>query len=172
MTTEPEIHARLDPSPFKRWIGLACLVGAGIALIYSAARVPGGFGFGSVVMLATAAFLFWAANKVFVATSQAILLTDRGLVLDDGTLLAAIENIERVERGIVAFIKPSNGFGLRLREAQPGGWSPGLWWCSGRVMGLGGATNRDQARFMAQALETMLNPPPDDLWPKNNPEQS
>lgn len=163
MTSEPEIHARLDPSPLKRWVALIAMGGVGATLLFAAARATGGFGVGSLMMLAAAIFFFWAAHKVYHATSGYILLTDEGLTLDDGTILAAMENIKGVDRGMAAF-KPSNGFAVSLHKTQPGGWSPGLWWGMGRTMGFGGATNRDQGRFMAETLQRMIDPPSENMW--------
>ena len=155
MNDEPVIHARLDPSPVKRWTSVLIMAGLGLALIYLVAANPlPSFGATLLVIGLGVAALF-VARFLYRSTRFAMLLTDAGLVLEDGTVVAELDNIEAVDRGIMAF-KPSNGFAVRLREPRPRGWAPGVWWRTGRRVGVGGATSRDQARNMADQLNAML----------------
>jgi len=77
------------------------------------------------------------------------------LFLEQGEILAQFDNIDAVDRSIMAF-KPSNGFVVHLKNPQKRGWAPGIWWRVGRTLGIGGATSRDHARNMADTLNTML----------------
>ncbi len=141
----------------KRWTAVLVTCGSGLGLLYIAAAYPGESITKMLLLVAGALVLLWLAQQIYQATAQAVLLTDEGLVLEDGTILAEMSNIEMVDRGVLAF-KPSNGFAIRLIEPRPRGWSPGIWWRAGRRMGLGGATDRNQARFMADHLQNLLSP--------------
>lgn len=158
MTDSPQLLARLDASPLKRWVTLLITSGVGVALIYFAASKPPS-ATGTILMLAAAVFLLWSSHKIYHATQQSVILSEAGLMLDDGTILAEIANIESVDRGFSA-LKPSNGFAIRLHKPGPRGWSPGVWWRMGRQMGFGGTTNRDQARMMADMLKTLIDEAP------------
>ena len=70
-------------------------------------------------------------------------------------MIALIDEIERVERGMFA-MKPSNGFLLRLKSRRQRSWQPGLWWALGRRVGIGGVTPGSQSKVMAQMLEALL----------------
>ncbi len=95
------------------------------------------------------------ALRLLTATSAGLLYT--GGVLREaapgGRILARLEDIEGVDRGVFAF-KPSNGFLLTLRREAPGarGWAPGLWWRVGRRVGVGGAVRAAEARALAEVL--------------------
>ncbi|WP_263741758.1 hypothetical protein [Defluviimonas sp. WL0050] len=89
--------------------------------------------------------------RMFRATGRGLVLTDEALMDTDGTLVARLDQIESVERGIFAF-KPSNGFVLRLKSAQPRVWAPGLWWRLGRRVGVGGVISGSEGRAMADLI--------------------
>ena len=65
--------------------------------------------------------------RMLNATSRGLVLSDAGLSDTEGRLVAALDKIEKVERGVFAF-KPSNGFVLLLKSPMPRAWEPGLWW--------------------------------------------
>ena len=89
------------------------------------------------------------------ATSSSIELRRDGLYDQDGTLIARIDNIKRMDRGILAF-KPSNGFILLLTEPMPRAWRPGLWWRFGRRVGVGGVTSAGMTKGMSEILSTLM----------------
>ena len=91
------------------------------------------------------------------ATSNAIELTATILRDSDGTVIARIEDIEHIDRGVFAF-KPSNGFLLRTKAGTGGTreWRPGLWWRMGRRIGIGGMTPGRQTKYMAEAIATII----------------
>ncbi|MEM6619804.1 MAG: hypothetical protein AAF631_10930, partial [Pseudomonadota bacterium] len=53
-------------------------------------------------------------------------------------------------------VRPSNGFLIRLDEPEEAAWEPGLYWCLGRRIGIGGATNPAEAKRLAQKIEVLL----------------
>lgn len=155
MIDERSVLARLDPSPMRRWIAILIVAGVGLTLVFLAASNPMGSFATSLSVLALGCALLWVANFIRNGSSQAIVLTEDGLFLEQGETLAEMANIQSVDRSIMAF-KPSNGFVVHLKSPGPRGWAPGIWWRVGRNLGIGGATSRDHARNMADTLTTML----------------
>lgn len=146
--------ARLDPSAPRRLFAAAVLSGLALFLVWIAAAVPNGpawrlamLGLGLAVALSVRAM--WRGSRL------AIELREDGLFLSDGRALAPMEAIAGVERGMFA-LKPSNGFVLRLGRALGPAWVPGLYWCLGRRIGVGGITDAAQARAMADILALRL----------------
>jgi hypothetical protein len=82
-------------------------------------------------------------------------LLDTGLYFEDGRILAAMEDILRVERGVFAF-KPSNGFVVTLQNKTERAWIPGLYWKFGTRVGIGGVTAPSEAKFMSDSLAVLL----------------
>lgn len=153
--TDPAVLLRLTPSPIRRTIGTALLVGLGLLLLWlmfsSAEMAPGWralLGLFGVVSV-------WGAERMWRATGLAVELTAEGLRDSSGRIIAPVAAIRSIDRGAFAF-KPSNGFLIRLKTPQPRAWAPGLWWRFGRSVGVGGVTSRDEAKLMAEFLAAML----------------
>jgi hypothetical protein len=60
-----------------------------------------------------------------------------------------------VDRGTFAF-KPSNGFLLRTETRQPRLWQPGLYWRTGRRIGVGGITRAAESKALADLIAIKL----------------
>ena len=73
----------------------------------------------------------WGIAK---STEVDLLLTREGLVDANGQLIAPMDYIERVDRGVFA-VKPPSGFVIKLNTKMPAGWAPGVWWRIGRRIG-------------------------------------
>ena len=84
-----------------------------------------------------------------------IVLTESELRSTEGDRIARVDEIEALDRGVLAF-KPSNGFMVRTRTAQPRAWRPGLWWRVGRRVGIGGVTPGGQTKAMAEILAALM----------------
>lgn len=150
-----EVLAVVRASAARRGLGLAMLGLLGLLLIYVALmRAPAAPGWQALLLLA-GLFALWAAERMRRATALAVELTPAGLRSSDGEVIAAMDQIEAVDRGMFAF-KPSNGFLLRLRAPAPVRWQPGLWWRLGRRVGVGGVTPAAQAKVMADLLAAHL----------------
>ena len=144
-----EIILDIKPSFMRRWLAIvALLVLAGILLSLAIGDIPGAM---RVIIVALGVGVLWSANTLRIATMDGLVLTRAGLSTTSGRMLAPVENIERVERGLFAF-KPSNGFLIRLKEAKGKGWAPGLWWQYGKRIGVGGTLSGGQTRAMADLL--------------------
>lgn len=149
---EDDVLISVSASPMRRWTGILCLVGLGVLMISLVLGDLGGLW--RVVFFALGMVAFGFADALRRASADSIVLTRQGLRTGSGRVLARIENVERVERGVLAF-KPSNGFLVRLKKAEGRGWAPGLWWMRGRSLGVGGVIGPGQARAMAELLAAL-----------------
>ena len=143
----------LWPSQARRFSALFALAVVGGILIWHGFA---GTGFLSRTMAAFLAFAdIWLAIRILHASAMPLRLRTDGLYSDDGTLVAALSNILRVERGTFAF-KPSNGFLIILRAPMHAVWKPGMWWRFGRRVGVGGVTSKVDGKRMADRLSALL----------------
>jgi hypothetical protein len=97
----------------------------------------------------------WTGWRQWQATEAALELTESELRSTTGEILARIDEIEALDRGLFAF-RPSNGFVLKLSSRRPRRWAPGLWWRLGRRVGVGGVTGAAQTRAFAELLTVLL----------------
>lgn len=151
---ETGFYARLHAAPIRRHVAYGMILFFGAAVLFVLFQAPPSMGW-VVFMLALAAASFWAAIRLRRATMLWIDLTEDGLADSSGREIARFEDIVSVHRGVFAF-KPSNGFLLKLRQPQPAGWEPGMWWRFGRRVGVGGVVPAVQARYMAETIEYRL----------------
>lgn len=153
MTDDTEILLEISPSPMRRWMALICLAGlAGLLMMLAIGDVPDLWRL-FFVLLGTG--VLWSGNKLRLSTLDGLVLTRDALMTASGRRLAAIDNVETVERGVFAF-KPSNGFLIRLKASDGSGWSPGLWWKTGRRIGVGGTLSGGQSRSLADLMAVLL----------------
>ena len=151
--TDDETILEIRPSPIRRWMALlALLILAGMLLALAIGDVPDLW---RLFFVGVGVWVLWSGNNLRLATLDGLVLTRAGLGTTSGKMLAAVENIEKVERGVLAF-KPSNGFLVRLKEADGRGWAPGLWWKYGRRLGVGGTLSGGQSRAMADLLAALV----------------
>ena len=142
-----EVLATTRASSGRRAIGLTALGILGLFLIYVAFTSSPGLG----------GLALWMADKMRRATAGAIELTATELRDSDGTVIARVEDIIGLDRGVFAF-KPSNGFLLRTKPGTGGDriWRPGLWWRIGRRIGVGGMTPGSQTKFISEIISAMM----------------
>jgi hypothetical protein len=155
-TTDPTaVLAELRPSPPRRVVGVVILGLLGAAMVYLAlAYPPSAFGW-TLFLLGFGAMSLWLAVRMWQSTTQGLILTRTDLRDHQGTLLASVDQIRAVNRGVFAF-KPAGGFTLSLKSSAPRAWAPGLWWRLGRSVGVGGVTHRHEARYMSEVLAEMI----------------
>ncbi len=147
--------ARLTPAPLRRALTLTALCSLGAALLTVALLADDGGLWGRTLVGAAGGAALGLARSFARATKRQILLMPQGIFDDTGTCLARRADISGVERSPFA-LKPSGGLLVRLERRYPRGWAPGLWWRSGRRLGLGGATSRIEGRLFAERLAVML----------------
>ena len=148
------ILARVSANILRRAFGCGALVGLGAVLIY--VSVFQDLGLVAQTLLLTGGVLsLWVAQLTWRGTASTVELRPEGLFDADGTLIAAVDNIAKVERGAFA-MKPSNGFALRLRRADTFKWRQGLWWRYGTKVGVGGMTPVHQSKLMAERLAQLV----------------
>lgn len=149
------VLARVYASPMRRVFACAVLYGLGALLVYVAlVRPPAilwllfllGFGLSVLVL----------AECMRRATRRTLILTQDSIIDDLGRILTTVAEIKSVERGVFA-LKPSNGFTLVLNTTGPRAWQPGLWWHSGRRLGVGGVVSSGPAKFMAERIAMLIS---------------
>lgn len=150
-----EVLATVSASLPRRAFGIGVLLCLGGILIFVGLGRSHEVLFWQIFMLVFGAAVLWLASRMWHATAQRIHLTEAGLFDSEGRELALIDQIAGVERGTFA-IKPSNGFVVVLKAARGRAWAPGLWWRSGRRVGIGGVTAAGQTKFMAEMLTALL----------------
>lgn len=138
-----------------RWTMVAALVAIAGAIFWIV--IGDGERSGAQIILLTLAsagclFLALAASR---AKGQAVILTNEGFFDDEGELLCPLDQVERVDAGLMAF-RPSKGFLVRLKTPAPRGWSPGLWWRIGKRFAVGGATPGRDGKAMADLLANII----------------
>ncbi len=147
---QPKIAA----SQPRRWLGVGMLLFLGGLLIYVAFATPPDLAWQVFLLLMGGASL-WVGDKMRRATEGWIELSDDALVTHTGEVIVLIDEIEKVERGMLAF-KPSNGFMIKTKNPAARRWEPGLWWRMGRRIGVGGVTPASQSKVMADLISAKL----------------
>ncbi|MFN7222446.1 MAG: hypothetical protein ACK4MS_00335 [Paracoccaceae bacterium] len=155
----PAVLAELRPSPPRRVVGVAILGTLGTVLIYLALAYPPTAVGWTVFLLAFGAASLWLAVRMWQCTAIGLVLTSATLSDQTGRVLARVDQIRAVNRGVFAF-KPAGGFTLVLTSSAAGAWAPGLWWRLGRSVGVGGVTHRHEARYMAEVLDALIKARP------------
>ncbi len=145
---------RLDVAPARRVVALAFLIALAVILILTALMSDMSFGFRAAA-LGFGLGAAWAGRAMARGTRHAVELRDDGVYLSNGTVLARLDDIEQVDRGMFA-LKPSNGFALKLRHAPGFAFCPGLYWQVGRTLGIGGVTSRGAGKAFADGLTMHL----------------
>lgn len=151
---DEEIIATLRASAVRRFIGVGTMMGLGALELYLALTSPMAFVWQAFLIVMSGCALY-VSFLMWKATAMSIHLTTEGLRDSDGNVLARVEDVKSVERSALS-IKPSNGFMIRMKERQPMGWRPGMWWRMGRMVAVGGVTPASQSKPMADILAAMM----------------
>lgn len=154
MTDYSELLATITPSGARRRVGFTVLGLLGGFSLYLAFNMTGNV-VGQIVLMAFGAAVLVLAEKLRRATLLTIELTADEIRDSSGRVLARVDNIKSVDRGVFAF-KPSNGFMLILKSGTGSAWAPGLWWRVGRMVGIGGVTRDVQSKIMSELLIGLL----------------
>ncbi|MEM6477422.1 MAG: hypothetical protein AAF841_10585 [Pseudomonadota bacterium] len=149
-----EVLATLAASGPRRVFACGVMGALGALLIYLGVLLAPAF-LWSLGFVAAGALVAWMGWRQWQITTMALELTEHELRTTTGLTLVAVNDIERIDRGALAF-KPSQGFMLRTKSHGPRLWAPGLYWRLGRAIGIGGVTQAGQAKFMAQTLEALI----------------
>ncbi|MCF6232097.1 MAG: hypothetical protein L3J36_03190 [Rhodobacteraceae bacterium] len=149
-----DVLAIVEASAARRWMGVLMMASLGGLLIFIALSSPPE-PFWQIFLIITGLAALWMAEKMRSATRHRIELTAQEMRSSEGQVIARLVDIDKVERGLFVF-KPSNGFLVRLRRPGPRIWRPGLWWCTGRKIGVGGVTSAGQTKAMSEILSVLL----------------
>ncbi|WP_297769654.1 hypothetical protein [uncultured Roseovarius sp.] len=151
---DSEVLVVLSASTGRRLFGVGAVGGLGLTLLYLVLAQAPALGW-QVFMMGSGALALWMATRMWRATEQWLELTREGLRDNNGRMIAPIDQIISVDRGVFAF-KPSNGFMIRLKKKAPAAWQPGLWWRAGRRVGVGGVTASTPAKVMAEIIQDLI----------------
>ncbi|MEM9850852.1 MAG: hypothetical protein AAF761_02525 [Pseudomonadota bacterium] len=149
-----QLLAQLRVKGPRRVVAIVSVGLLAAAAIYLAVT-PGMPAGARVFLIALGGVVGWGAWAIAKSTEVDLLLTRDGLVDAAGQMIAPMEYIERVDRGVFA-VKPPSGFVIKLNTKMPAGWAPGVWWRIGRRIGIGGAVSGPDAKAMAEILELAL----------------
>lgn len=147
---EPLGRLILNAVTFRRWFALAAIMLLGFVLLYVALTTPASFGL-RFLLLAIGLLALWLGRTMHRGTQHGIELTDEGLFMTDGTELARLDQIAKVDRSPFA-LKPTNGFAVVFKDKQPKGWVPGMYWRLGKRLGVGGVTSPGDSKYIADQL--------------------
>jgi len=153
-TSDTEILATVQASMGRRILGIGSLYLLSLMVIYVAVVKPPEIGW-QIFLFVLGGGSIWIAEMMRKATALSLELTKTELRDSAGTVLAKIEDVQSLDRGVFAF-KPSNGFLLRLSTSTGRTWHPGLWWRLGNRVGVGGMTPGPQTKFMAEMISAMV----------------
>ncbi|MEO9576375.1 MAG: hypothetical protein ABJ263_06165 [Tateyamaria sp.] len=148
------VLATITASPGRRILGIGSLWILSLMVIYVAIVQPPELGW-QIFLLALGGGAIWIAELMRRATAVSLELTRDELRDTAGVVLARIDEVTGLDRGMFAF-KPSNGFLMRLNKRKPRAWRPGLWWSLGSRIGVGGMTPAHEAKFMAEIIANLL----------------
>lgn len=154
-TNPPELIAEMHAPPARRFLAVAIFYVLGAFFIGLALFRPPAEIIWLVFLLVGGGASFWSAEKMRQSTAHGIRLTTEALWETGGRHIVSLEDIETVDRGMLAF-KPSNGFLLTTKTKQERAWRPGLYWILGKKIGIGGVTSRGQAKLMADTITMTL----------------
>lgn len=149
-----DLLAQVRPGVARRMVGVGSLGLLGMVLV-SLATTNGMPAPWQAMLAVLALAAFWAAWRMYHATALGIYLTQEGVFRGDGHLLVPVADITGLERGMFA-MKPSSGFVILTQSPLERAWAPGLYWAIGRRLGIGGVTNANETKYMAQVLEGMI----------------
>lgn len=138
----------------RRVFGAGMLGLLGLLLIWLGIEARPAFGW-MLVLVGFGIATLWMMRRLWRASAGEVVMTEAGLFDQDGRVLALMEDIDGIDRGMMA-LKPSNGFVLRLKTRAKPGWAPGLWWRTGRRLGVGGVTSAGASKAMADILALRL----------------
>ncbi|MDW3183856.1 hypothetical protein [Roseobacter sp.] len=152
--SDTDVLATVKASAGRRFLGIGLLSVLGVLVIYVAIASPPSFGW-QIFLVALGITALLVADAMRRSTAHVLELTRTELRDSGGVVIADVAEITGIDRGAFAF-KPSNGFLLRLKNAGPRNWRPGLWWRVGRRVGVGGMTPGRQTKYMAEIIAVML----------------
>lgn len=149
------VLATISPSPARLWIAIAMLAMLAGILLTVAVQMPRSAILLQIMVFAVAGVCIWGIVRIYASTQLSIELTRSEIRDTSGQVIARIEDIAGIERGMLAF-KPTNGFLVRTKSPAPRAWAPGIWWRLGRFNGVGGVTYGHQGKAMADHLAILL----------------
>ncbi len=149
---------RLGASASRRVIGVGAMMLLGGLLVYVALASPPQNILWQGFLILIGGFALWFSTRMWESTGHELILTETALTDSDGTVVAELDEIDRVDRSMFA-MKPSNGFLIILKAPKKRVWRPGLWWRLGKRVAVGGVTSAGASKPMADVIALKIAPP-------------
>jgi hypothetical protein len=150
-----DVIVKIQPSIMRRMFAAIVLCLSGFVMINFAFSSATHSMLLKLILICLGLIFLWQAQVNFRTTDAAIVLKREGLFDAHGTLICSLSNIALVDRGWFSF-RPSNGFLLRLHKPQSRKWVPGLYWCMGRRLGVGGSISPAQTKEMSDKILLLI----------------
>lgn len=146
-----DVILKIQPTYSRRLFGMAILsIAAFVMFSFAFVETSQSALLKLILFLMGYAFL-WQVVTTILMKNAALILSRDGLFDEQGRLVCALSNIAEIDKGVFSF-KPSNGFLIRLHHSNGINWTPGLYWCVGKRIGIGGALNPSQTKELADKL--------------------
>lgn len=147
---------RIETSAPRRVIGVGAMLLLGALLVWVAFSEPPENRLWQLFLVVVGGFALWFSARMWEATGHALILTEEALIDSDGTVLARLDEIEKVDRSAFA-MKPSNGFLILLKSPAKRAWRPGLWWRWGKRIAVGGVTSGAATKPVADMMQVKIS---------------
>jgi len=148
------LYLRIHPSVGRRILAVGSYFVLGAVLLLVGFSLQGSF-LARMCLVVAGCFVLTAAEWMRRVTNEGIELRTDGLFETTGEEIARWENVEKVERGVLA-MKPTNGFSVVLKQPMDRRWAPGLWWRMKRRVGVGGVLRSREAKTMGEQMAVLL----------------
>lgn len=149
------IILKLKPSRGRRIVGAVLLMLCGFFILFYTVFAAQDALFFRVAALLIGALFLWQAQWNLRVSNTTITLTKEGLYAANGDLICRVSNMVEIDDGWFSF-KPSNGFLVRLYEAEDPKWARGLYWRIGKRLGVGGAIEPAEVKALSAQLSLLI----------------
>lgn len=155
--TEDRVLIRLPASPLRRWTTMVLLAVFAAIFLQVGFELPLERPIAKIGAMLLGLAVIWQGVLIWRAGGRVLELTTSALIeTGTGRVLARIEDIDRLDRSIIAW-RPATGFLILLKQPASGlSGTPGMWWRIGRRIGVGGITPKLEGKAMAELLDEML----------------
>lgn len=152
---EQKVIAEIKASPLRRYVSVGVMFLAGALLVYAGTVGAEGSLLWKVTLVGLGIVILLFAERFRVSTSLSVFLTEAGLHDSTGRVLCGLDDILTLDKSAFS-LKPNDGFLIKLKSPPGRAYVPGMWWRFGRFLGVGGVTQKNHTKFVADYLALMV----------------